>query len=246
MKCVFVGATRGMGRALARRLVERGDSVFLLGRDRVELEKTAADLRARDPRSNAVGYSICDFEQPSTFDEALAEADRALGGLDSAIVTAGIYATQDALDQDPSLLSRMLQVNFASTVRFCEKVKVMLLKRGRGTICVFSSVAGDRGRKPAGIYGATKAAISHYLESLDHRYHDHGLRVVCVKPGFVRTGMTEGLKAPPFAGEPDEVADIVLEAIDRGTPVVYAPRMWWLVMQVIQRLPRFIMRKIGF
>jgi short-subunit dehydrogenase len=58
--------------------------------------------------------------------------------------------------------------------------------------------------------------------------------------------MTEGLPAPPFAGEPEGVARGVLRAIDRGTPVVYAPAIWRLVMAVIRMLPRFVMRKVGF
>jgi short-subunit dehydrogenase len=96
------------------------------------------------------------------------------------------------------------------------------------------------------IYGAGKAALSAYMEGLDHKYRAQGLRAVCVKPGFVKTGMTAGLKPPPFAGEPEGVATLVVRAIDRGTPVVYAPRVWALVMMVIRWLPRFVMRRIGF
>ena len=111
---------------------------------------------------------------------------------------------------------------------------------------MFSSVAGDRARKPVVIYGSGKAGLSAYLEGLDHRFHAQGLRVVCVKPGFVRTGMTAGLPAPPFAGTPEQVARQVLARIDRPRPVVYTPRMWALVMLVIRWLPRFVMRKINF
>ena len=67
------------------------------------------------------------------------------------------------------------------------------------------------------LYGATKAGLSAYLEGLDHKFREAGLRTVCVKPGFVRTGMTEGLPEPPFAGDADQVAAIALGAIDRGT-----------------------------
>jgi short-subunit dehydrogenase len=70
--------------------------------------------------------------------------------------------------------------------------------------------------------------------------------VVCVKPGFVRTGMTEGLRPPPFAGEPDAAARQVLRAIDAGWPVVYVPSVWRWVMLVIRHLPRFVMRRVGF
>jgi short-subunit dehydrogenase len=96
------------------------------------------------------------------------------------------------------------------------------------------------------LYGAAKAGLSRYLEGLDHRYHAQGLRVVCVKPGFVRTGMTAGLPEPPFAGDPEDVARLVLRAIDRGTPVVYAPGIWRWVMLVIRLLPRAVMRRVGF
>ena len=109
-----------------------------------------------------------------------------------------------------------------------------------------SSGAGERAPKPGGLYGASKAGISHYLESLDHKYRSAGLRSVCVKPGFVKTSMTAGLPAPPFAGEPEAVARVALRAIDRGTPVVYAPPIWALIMLVIRSLPRAVMRRVGF
>ena len=85
-------------------------------------------------------------------------------------------------------------------------------------------MAGERGRKPVILYGAAKAGLSRYLEGSDHKFHGRGLPVVCVKPGFVKTGMTAGLKPPPFAGTPEEVARQVLRAIERGRPTVYAPR----------------------
>jgi short-subunit dehydrogenase len=107
-------------------------------------------------------------------------------------------------------------------------------------------VAGERGRKPVVLYGAAKAGLSRYLEGLDHRFRSRGLRVVCVKPGWVRTSMTEGLPVPPFAGEPESVARRVLKAIDRGSPVVYAPAPWRWVMMVIRGLPRFVLRRVQF
>ncbi len=121
-----------------------------------------------------------------------------------------------------------------------------MLAAGGGTLCVFSSVAGERGRKPVVLYGAAKAGLSRYLEGLDHKFRGRGLKTVCVKPGFVKTGMTAGLKPPPFAGTPDEVARRVLKAIDRGWPEVYVPPPWRWVMCVIRRLPRWVMRRIGF
>jgi decaprenylphospho-beta-D-erythro-pentofuranosid-2-ulose 2-reductase len=96
------------------------------------------------------------------------------------------------------------------------------------------------------LYGAAKAGLAAYLEGLDHRFHAQGLRVVTVKPGFVRTSMTAGLPEPPFAGEADDVAARVVRAIDRGWPVVYAPPIWAMVMLAVRNLPRALMRRLGF
>ena len=167
---------------------------------------------------------------------------------------------QDPLERTPDLsggwVSRPGMVHFNFLHRFSStsaperkvtSAPTFLLAAGRaGTLCVFSSVAGDRGRSPVVLYGAAKAGLSRYLEGLDHRFHRAGLRVVCVKPGFVRTGMTEGQPAPPFAGEPEGVARDVLRAIDRGAPVVYTPPIWRLVMLAVRCLPRAVMRRVGF
>lgn len=247
MNVVFLGATKGIGRALARLLAARGDRLFLLGRDSLEIERSGADLAARSPAANAfAGSAPCDLLEPDGFEPALERAWSLFGKVDLVVVTAGLFGTQDALESDRGFARRLLEANFSGTVLLCEEARERLLAQGGGTLCVFSSVAGERGRKPVVLYGAAKAGLSRYLEGLDHRFHGRGLRVVCVKPGFVRTSMTDGLPVPPFAGDPEPVARRVLAAIDRGTPVVYAPAIWRWVMQVIRHLPRFVMRRVGF
>jgi short-subunit dehydrogenase len=234
-----------MGRALARLMAQGGHELVLLGRDEAELEKSARDLEVRAGRGR-VAVARCDLLQPDTFAPALAAAETAMGGLDTVVVTAGLFGTQDQLEADLDLAARVLQANFAQTVLFCEHARRRLLARGGGTLCVFSSVAGERGRKPVVLYGAAKAGLSRYLEGLDHRYRAQGLRTVCVKPGFVRTSMTHGLPVPPFAGDPEGVAPRVLRAIERGTPVVYVPPIWRWVMLAIRALPRAVMRRVQF
>lgn len=246
MKAAILGGTSGMGREIARRLVERGDSVFLLGHDEANLEKSTTDLSARHPGQEKIRYALCDLEHPEQFAKALDAADAALGGFDTVIVTAARFATQEQLEADIELTRRLLTVNYANTIVFCEHARKRLLSRGGGKLVVFSSVAGDRGRKPVALYGSSKAGLSHYLESLDHKFHAAGLDVLCVKPGFVKTAMTAGLKPPPFAGEPSRVAMDVVRAMDTRKPVLYTPGIWALVMLVIRWLPRFVMRKIGF
>lgn len=244
MKVVLLGATRGMGRALARLMAERGDALALLGRDPAELERSAKDLELRGGR--AVATAACDLLDRASFAPALEQAREQLGGIDAVIVSAGSFATHEALEADPDRLDSLLRTNYTGTLLFCEEARRRLLDAGGGTLCVFSSVAGDRARKGIYLYGSTKAALSYYLEGLDNRYRDAGLVTVCVKPGFVRTSMTAGLEPPPFSADPEPVARRVLRAIDRGTPVVYAPGIWRCIMGVIRALPRAVMRRVGF
>jgi decaprenylphospho-beta-D-erythro-pentofuranosid-2-ulose 2-reductase len=245
-RVVVLGGTKGMGRALSRLIAVRGDRICLLGRDLADLERSAADLKVRGASQAAV--AVCNLEAPNTFERVFQEIADLLGGIDVVVVTAAGFAPQAELEADRDRLQRLLAVNFTNTILFCEVARDRLLQPGAvtPTLCVFSSVAGDRGRKPVVLYGAAKAGLSRYLEGLDHRFSSRGLRVVCVKPGFVRTSMTDGVPAPPFAGDPDAVAARVLTAIDRGTPVVYAPPVWRLVMAVIRLFPRAIMRRVDF
>jgi len=236
-----VGATRGMGRAVARLLAERGDTVVLLGRDAAELAISARDLSARGARG-IIATGHLDLAEPSAFSAALDQADQASGGLDMLVVTAGDFA----LARDAERLRRLLDVNFTATAVLCQLAAERFAARGGGTVCAFSSVAGDRARRSNYLYGASKAGLSAFLDGLGLAYGDRNVRVICARPGFVRTGMTAGLPVPPFAGEPDAVARVVLRALDRGAPVVYAPPIWRWVMLPIRLLPRALMRRIRF
>ncbi len=248
MKVVILGATSGIGRAVARCLAEQGAELFLLGRDLQELGRSAQDLDVRrgTPDSPKVGFGACDLEQPETFELALDAATQALGDFDTAILTAGAFATQDELAGDSGLARRLMDINFTNSVLFCESARKRLVARGGGRLVVLSSVAGVRGRKPVAIYGASKAGLSAYLEALDHTYHGAGLRVLDVRPGFVRTRMTANLTPPPFSGEPDGVARDIVRAMQREAPVLYTPRVWAGIMSVIRRMPRAAMRRVDF
>lgn len=254
MNIVLLGATKGMGRALARHCAESGDRLFLLGRHEDDLARTGQDLSVRgglaQPGTPRPGWALCDLENPATFAPALDAASAYFAGqtIDAMVVTAGLFGTQAQLEADPALTERVLRVNFVATVQFCEEARRRLLAQGGGTLCVFSSVAGDRARKPVVLYGASKAGLSAYLDGIDFRFHSQGLRVLCVRPGFIKTGMTAGLKPPPFAGEPAEVARAVRRALQcrDGRTVLYTPRIWELVMATISLLPRGVMRRIQF
>jgi decaprenylphospho-beta-D-erythro-pentofuranosid-2-ulose 2-reductase len=234
-----------MGRALARELAERGAQLFLLGRSAEDLARSARDLEARGARG-PVGSAHCDLLALESFAPALARAEQALGALDAVVVSAALFASQRELELDAPRRRALLAANFANTVEFCELARERLLARGGGTLCVFSSVAGERGRSPVVLYGAAKAGLTRYLEGLDHRTWRDGLRVICVKPGFVTTSMTEGLRPPPFAATPEAVARRVARALERPRPELYAPAAWRWIMTAVRWLPRAVLRRTEF
>jgi decaprenylphospho-beta-D-erythro-pentofuranosid-2-ulose 2-reductase len=244
MKVAIIGATRGMGRALARRLAERGDALFLLGRDEAELALSARDLEARGAPS--VSHARLDLGEPAGFTAALDAADHALSRFDALVVTGGLFARQAELAADPARLAALLHANFTGTVLLCQQAAERMAARGGGLVCAFGSVAGDRARRSNYLYGASKAGLAVALDGLDLAYRDRGVRVLCVKPGFVRTAMTAGLPVPPFAGEPDAVARRVVAAMDAGRHQIYAPGIWRVVMLVIRALPRAVLRRVQF
>ena len=244
MRVLVVGGTRGMGRAVARRYAERGASVALVGRDADALVRAAQDLDVRGAAE--VATVVLDLNDVDAHGRALDEAWAKLGGVDVLVVTAASFGTQAELEADRARMLALLQLDFVATIALCEEARVRLLAAGGGTLVVFSSVAGDRGRKTVGLYGAAKAGLGHYLEALDAGYRSAGLVTIDVRPGFIHTDMTAGLPAPPFAGLPDEVAARVLAAVERRQPRVYAPGIWALVMLVIRWLPRFVLRRVGF
>jgi len=234
-----------MGRALARLLAERGDALFLLGRNEAELLASARDLEVRGA-SIPIGTAPLDLAAPAGFADALDAADRVLGRFDTLVVTGGLLGRQDDLAVNPGDLERLLHVNFTGTVVLCQMAAERLAARGGGTICAFSSVAGDRPRRSNYLYGATKAGLSAFLEGLGHAYADRGVKVVCARLGFVKTEMTAGLPVPPFAGEPNAVARTILTAMDAGRAVVYAPPVWRFIMLIIRALPGSLMRRLRF
>jgi len=245
VKVILLGATRGIGRAVARMLAERGNEIALLGRDASELARSGADLEARGAAGRVLA-AACDLEDAEAFGPALDAAFAALGRVDLVVVTAGAFAIQERLEADAKLCQHVLDLDFTKTILFCEQARRRLIAGGGGTLCVFSSVAGDRARKSVALYGAAKAGLDHYLDGLDLRFREQGLRVVNVKPGFVHTAMTEGLKAPPFAASPEAVAVAALRGIERGQRVVYAPTIWRAVMTAVRALPRPVFRRSAF
>lgn len=241
-RVVVFGATSAMAQETARALATRGAELFLVGRDRAKVEAIAADLRLRGARR--VESAVADLDEPSRHADLLDEATRALGQIGAVLVAQGILADSAACEANPRVAERVLVTNFLAAALLCQAAALHLAAAGGGVLVGISSVAGDRGRASNYAYGAAKGGLSVFLEGLRFRMASRNVHVVTVKPGWIDTPMTAGMRKGALFAPPSAVARSILRAVERRRSVVYVPGFWRVIMLVIRHLPAAVLRRL--
>ncbi len=232
---VIVGASSGIGAQLAARLAASGSEVAVLARRADRLDELCASGEHLHPYV----HDVRDYDSaPALFDRIVSE----LGPLDLVVYNAGVMPEVEEGEYDFEKDRAMLEVNLVGAVRWLDLAASHMEAKRSGTIVGVSSVAGDRGRRGAPAYTASKGGSAPTLEALRNRLHRYGVRVVTAKPGPVRTSMTEGLKLP-FMIDADQAADGILRLAAKGSVVGYVPRVWWPIMTILRHVPSFLFRK---
>jgi short-subunit dehydrogenase len=241
---LVIGATSGIGAAIARELARAGRPLALAARNAEQLERLAQDLRVR----NEAEVSTHHFEALDFPSHAGLISEAAAGGrLAGVVCSHGYMAEQGESERDFSLAQRMIDVNYTATVSVLLSAATHLREAGGGYICALSSVAGDRGRGSNYLYGSSKAGVSAFLQGLRNSLFASGVHVLTVKPGFVDTAMTWGVLDPesPMVASPERVARNVVRAIERRKNVLYTPRWWWGIMAVIRAIPEPLFKRLS-
>ena len=241
-RIIIIGASSAIAEHCARLWAQRPADFVLVGRDRERVDRVAADLRVRSPQSSAQPV-VMDFTDPGAI-AALAEQTAAEGSIDIVLIAHGNLPVQSECEQDLVKSQQALEINGVSPVLFAEAFAAQLQKAGRGTLAIIGSVAGDRGRKTNYVYGAAKGLIDRYAQGLQHRFAGTPVNIVLIKPGPTATPMTAHLP-PRGLASPEAVARTIVKAIDRGSPIVYAPARWALIMMIIRHLPRFVFNRLN-
>ncbi len=239
---LVLGGSSDIGRATARSFAKAGWDVQLAGRDVAALEPDAADLRAR----YAIDASIHRFDVLDT-----ASFDGFAAGLpalpDVVISIVGLLGSQETAQGELDHATTIMRSNYEGPALILGLFAEKFLARGSGSIVGVSSVAGDRGRASNYVYGSAKAGFSAFLSGLRARASRGGVHVVTVKPGFVRTKMTEGMKLiGPLTVEAPVVGDAIFNAVQHQSDVVYVSGKWRLVMLIIKSLPEAMFKKLKF
>ena len=242
---LVVGASSGIGEALARRLAADGVRVALVARREEELRRIMGEMNdaAGEERAIAVAHDVRAADEAP---DLVQEIARRLGGLDLVIYAAGAMPAVAVDEYDTAKDREMLEVNLVGAVAWLNPVAERMARLGRGTIVGIGSVAGDRGRAPNPVYCTSKAGFHAYLEALRNRVAKLGVKVVTIKPGFVDTAMTRGKEGLFWVISADRAAEIILKKARRGVVTAYVPARWRMVMTVVRSIPSFIFSKLGF
>jgi decaprenylphospho-beta-D-erythro-pentofuranosid-2-ulose 2-reductase len=239
---LVVGASSGMGAALARRIAAADCQVALVARREAELAKLCGEINAGGTiRARAYPHDVrCTDEVPGLFQQIAVD----MGGLDLVIYAAGVQPRVAPDEYDTAKDRFMVEVNVIGAMAWLNEAARRFERAGAGTIVGISSIAGDRGRRGNPAYGASKAALDHFLEALRNRLSRKGVTVVTIKPGFVDTDLTRGLPGLFWLISPDEAAKHILAAARRGSVTAYVPARWRLVGLIVRSIPSFLFRRM--
>ncbi len=237
---LVLGGTSDIGRATALIYAEHGWAVALAGRDEEALGREAADIGMRTAAPVSVHrFDVLDTASFAAFVDGLPTLPHAV------ISVIGLLGDQTRAQSDTDFATAIMRTNYEGPMLILGLFAQRFCARGSGTIIGVSSVAGDRGRASNYVYGSAKAGFTAFLSGLRQRCHKHGVVVITVKPGFVRTRMTEGMSLPgPLVARPGQVATGIWKAASKRKPVIYVLSIWRVIMLVIQHLPNVLFNRI--
>lgn len=232
---LITGASSGMGRSMATRLARGGAEVVLCARRVPELEAVAAEIRNTGGRARVIEMDVADTERTVA---SIRAVDAEIGGLDLVVANAGIGRAIDAKRLRWERISQLCLINFNGAIATLCAVLPAMVKRRRGHLVGISSVGALAPFASVGAYGASKAGLTMFLQTLRLDLRGTGVGVTCVHPGFVRTEMTAHLQKPmPLALESDEAADLILSKL-RGAPAeINFPASMTAVARAVASLP---------
>lgn len=233
---LIVGGSGDIAQAIAEGYARSGKCLILASRNQQKLIQQASRLEQQYAvKVKVMSFDISDFSAFQDFVYGLPER------LSGVVFAQGAMMSPD-LANHAMQTNNMLVVNYNGVVLLTELLLSKNLSDRLEFLTFIGSVAGDRGRPSNYIYGSTKAALETYVQGLSGRLLKTGIQVRLIKPGFVETKMTQGMKLPKLlTARPEEVADA---AINVNKNVIYVRPVWRYIMIIIRCLPRRLIRRL--
>lgn len=238
---LLLGGTSEIGLAVAKKYAQRRPlRVVLAARPSERLDKAADELRAVGATVSTVEFDALDTaSHAAVLDKAFGDGD-----IDVTVVAFGLLGDAEQAWQDHARAVELAQVNYTAPVSVGVLLAERLRRQGHGRIVALSSVAGERVRRSNFVYGSTKAGMDGFYLGLGEALRGDGITVTVVRPGFVRTKMTEGMKPAPLSATADQVADVVVTAVTKRKELVWAPAPLRVLFSILRHVPRPIFRRL--
>ncbi|HEY2797441.1 MAG TPA: SDR family NAD(P)-dependent oxidoreductase [Thermoanaerobaculia bacterium] len=244
MTCVVVGASSGLGRALAEELARGGHPLVLVSSDERDLVPMASDLTVR------FGVGVRTVAADAADHVALAAAlDRAVPSdqeVAALLFPVGAVEQGDDGRLEPEMAERLVRVNLLSVSSVVGRLLPRLISQGRGAIVGFGSVAALRGRSSNVVYAAAKRSLESYFESLRHASESRGLSVAFYVLGYLDTQLSYGRRLLLPKADPRQVAKRVCRALGRERGRHYVPWFWYPVGILLRAIPWAVFRRLDF
>jgi decaprenylphospho-beta-D-erythro-pentofuranosid-2-ulose 2-reductase len=237
----LAGGTSEIGLAIVRELMStRIERLVLAGRNHTDMTLTAASFAHNNRKLDVLDLDISHTELHEIC------LDQAFGGgdIDVAIMAIGVLGNQAEDELDVKKAMKVIRVNSSDSIELTMRVFERMAKQGHGTLVVLSSIAAVRPRRANFIYGAGKAGLDAFTQGLIELGNEVGVKVILVRPGFVRTKMTAGMEDAPFSVYPHEVAADTVDAIRKNKSIIYSPAQVGAVAVALRNLPRPLLRKL--
>ncbi len=240
---LILGGGSDIALATARALVRsRCRTVVLAGRDPESFAPAAKELLALGATTvECIEFDALALDTHGAFVDTVFGR---FGDIDLALVAFGVLGDQDLAERDAHEAVRIVETNYTGSVSVLVPLARAMRRQGHGRIVVLSSVAGERARRSNFVYGSSKAGLDAFCQGLGDSLQGSGVRVLVVRPGFVRSKMTHGMEAAPLATDPDAVATAIVTGLGRGADTVWVPAQLRIVMSVLRHVPRVVFRRL--
>jgi short-subunit dehydrogenase len=238
---LILGGRSEIGIELARRLA-RGATVVLAARKADGLGEQAATLKAAGAK--AVHTVEFDADDLASHGPLVASIIDDHGPIGTAVLAFGILGDQARAETDAGHAVAIVQTDYVAQVSLLTHLAAAMRTAGRGSLVVFSSVAGVRVRRANYVYGSAKAGLDGFASGLSDALHGTGVRLLIARPGFVIGRMTHGMTAAPLSSTPEQVAAATARALAKGRRTVWIPWALRPMFFAMRLLPQFVWRRM--
>ncbi len=241
MTAIVVGASSGLGRALAEELARRGQALLLVASDASDLEALAADLKLR--HAVAVQWLALDLAREPDPGRRIAQALDQATPLDALLLVAGFSRDDDDFSLAAGTIGELVAINLHAPLAITHTLLPLLLATG-GTLVLAGSIAATRGRGRNVVYAAAKRGLVSLYESLRQRYRERELRVQLYQLGFLASNLSYGRRLPLPALDTRRAAYVIARNLRKRSGCRFLPRRFGLVALVLRALPLPLFRRL--